>query len=146
MKHIHPFPARMAPEIALSKVAMLKGNQKVLDPMTGSGMVLSTAARSGIESIGVDLDPLAVLISGVASTRVDVSDIYRALEILERKALEISDSEITLSWIDMDPETQSFINFWFFETNCGRPRYPECLDRCGESVDHHKRTQGLASA
>ncbi|NTW88841.1 MAG: hypothetical protein HGB26_06910, partial [Desulfobulbaceae bacterium] len=115
MKHIHPFPARMAPEIALSKLITLKRGQRVLDPMTGSGMVLSTAARSGIESIGVDLDPLAVLISGVASTRVEVSEIYRGLTLLEESVLGISDNEIVLPWIDQDPETKTFISFWFFE-------------------------------
>lgn len=115
MKHIHPFPARMAPEIALSKLSTLKRGQRVLDPMTGSGMVLSTAARSGIESIGVDLDPLAVLISGVASTRVDVSEIYRGLTLLEESARGISDNEIELPWIDQDPETKTFISFWFYE-------------------------------
>jgi Predicted DNA modification methylase len=115
MKHIHPFPARMAPEIALSKLSSLKSGQKVLDPMSGSGMVLSTAARAGIESIGVDLDPLAVLISGVASTKVDIDDIYQDLELLLSTLSDFPEEQVILPWIDADAETKDFIDFWFDE-------------------------------
>lgn len=50
---IHPFPARMAPGIAL---AALKPSDKpltVLDPMVGSGTVLAVAASKGHKVIGV---------------------------------------------------------------------------------------------
>jgi DNA modification methylase len=115
MKHIHPFPARMAPEIALSQLSSMKKGQKVLDPMTGSGMVLSTAARFGIESIGVDLDPLAVLISGVASTKVEVDDIYHGLDLLLRAISDFPEEQVILPWIDSNSETKEFIKFWFDE-------------------------------
>jgi tRNA G10 N-methylase Trm11 len=36
LKPIHPFPARMAPEIALAATAKLPTGSIVLDPMSGS--------------------------------------------------------------------------------------------------------------
>ncbi|WP_138725125.1 class I SAM-dependent methyltransferase [Ochrobactrum teleogrylli] len=112
MKHIHPFPARMAPEIALEKIQSLKPGQTVLDPMTGSGMVLSQAVRSGISAIGVDLDPLAELISRVGATSVDEDEVRGGLNtLLERCAATPSD--VRLPWIDEDVETANFIDFWF---------------------------------
>jgi len=83
--------------------------------MTGSGMVLITAARAGIESIGVDLDPLAVLISRVASTQVEINNIYNGLDCLLQKVSDFSNKTVTLPWIDSDPETVNFIKFWFDE-------------------------------
>ena len=113
MTYIHPFPARMAPEIVLEKIGKLKLGQRVLDPMVGSGMVLSTAARAGLASYGVDLDPLAVLISNVASTKIDPLDAIDALYVLLEKAASIKKEEIKLPWIDSDQETLTFISYWF---------------------------------
>ncbi|MGR9168607.1 hypothetical protein [Rhizobium sp. KDH_Rht_773_N] len=112
MKHIHPFPARMAPEIALEKIQSLNPGQTVLDPMTGSGMVLSQAVRSGINAIGVDLDPLAELISRVGATSVDEDEVRAGLNALLERCAAMSD-EVFLSWIDEDVETADFIDFWF---------------------------------
>jgi DNA modification methylase len=113
MKYVHPFPARMAPEIVLNKLSSLKKGQLVLDPMTGSGMVLNTASRLGLKSYGIDLDPLAVLISKVSSTKVDAEKSKLILKNLIRKAKQKEDKNIKLSWIDKDKNTQQFINYWF---------------------------------
>lgn len=112
MKHIHPFPARMAPEIALEKIQALKPGQIVLDPMTGSGMVLSQAVRSGINAIGVDLDPLAELISRVGTTSVDEDEVRKGLNMLLQRCSAIS-GQVFLPWIDEDVETTKFIDFWY---------------------------------
>ena len=57
---IHPFPARMAPEIALSEINNLPTSSTILDPMMGSGTVLRVGSTNGHHVIGRDLDPLAV--------------------------------------------------------------------------------------
>jgi tRNA G10 N-methylase Trm11 len=62
---IHPFPARMAPGIALEALGQGDRPLRVLDPMVGSGTVLAVARAKGHRAYGVDLDPLAVLLSGV---------------------------------------------------------------------------------
>jgi ribosomal protein L11 methylase PrmA len=75
---IHPFPARMAPEIVFTELQGLKKSQIVLDPMSGSGTVLRAAAELGHEAVGFDLDPLAVLMSRVWTTRCRVTSLPRA--------------------------------------------------------------------
>lgn len=115
MRHIHPFPARMAPEIALSKIRTLAEGQTVLDPMCGSGMVLGQAARNGLYSFGYDLDPLARLISRVGATKIDEKKSNAALTILidvcSKKLARRSSPR--LPWIDNDEETLSFVRYWF---------------------------------
>ncbi|WP_273426073.1 hypothetical protein [Marinobacter sp.] len=117
MIHVHPFPARMAPEIALSKIQTLPEGTRILDPMAGSGMVLSQAARNGLRSFGFDMDPLAHLISSVGATRVNEEEVLEAcFELLSRcNAIAAQCENLELPWIDQDAETSRFIEFWFFQ-------------------------------
>ncbi len=68
IKPIHPFAARMAPEIAFEALKGLKKKSTVLDPMVGSGTVLRTVSEHGYKGIGFDIDPLAVLMSKAWTT------------------------------------------------------------------------------
>src|SRR5689334_23212134 len=79
---LHPFPARMAPDIALKSISRRTGARrlKVLDPMCGSGTVLTIASAAGHAAVGFDVDPLAVLISKVAVQPVVSEDIVDAAE------------------------------------------------------------------
>jgi tRNA G10 N-methylase Trm11 len=49
---IHPFPARMAPGIALDALAEADTPLRVLDPMAGSGTVLAVARSKGHHAVG----------------------------------------------------------------------------------------------
>ena len=111
--HVHPFPARMAPEIALAGLKDLPEEFVVLDPMTGSGMVLGTAAKLGLRAIGYDLDPLACLISRVNGTRVVEDNVRSACDELISRARELSLTDVTLPWIDEEIETKRNIDYWF---------------------------------
>src|SRR5580698_5413235 len=71
LANIHPFPARMASELALGKTDELQLGATVLDPMAGSGTVLQAASRHGHRCIGLDVDPLAVLMAKVATSRLN---------------------------------------------------------------------------
>ncbi|OSQ32833.1 hypothetical protein [Thalassospira sp. MCCC 1A03138] len=113
MIHIHPFPARMAPEIALKGLEGLPSDYVVLDPMSGSGMVLGTAAKVGLKAIGYDLDPLACLISRANGRFVDSNKAHQALEKLLSLATDIDVKDVSLSWMDEDIETKKFVDFWF---------------------------------
>lgn len=64
---IHPYPARFIPEIPKMLIQSLEcpKNQIVFDPFCGSGTTLLEASRMGYESVGVDLNPIACLISSV---------------------------------------------------------------------------------
>lgn len=113
MISIHPFPARMAPEIALGSLANLDEGSLVLDPMVGSGTVLRQAAALGHHAVGFDLDPLAVLISRVGTTHLDDEAFADVSSKMLGKINALGDDSPTLPWIDSDPETLAFIKFWF---------------------------------
>lgn len=68
---IHPFPARMASEIALTFIGSLPKQALIVDPMMGSGAVIRTAVETGHSAVGVDIDPLAVLIARVWATPIN---------------------------------------------------------------------------
>jgi tRNA G10 N-methylase Trm11 len=115
IRPIHPFPARMAPELAIARLKKLPRQSLVLDPMVGSGTVIRQALKAGHRAIGFDLDPLAVLMSKVwtSPSRDHVVDKLCKEVLTDAKSL---DPEcIALPWIDTNQETREFITFWFGE-------------------------------
>src|SRR3954452_17321214 len=90
-KHVHPFPARMAPEIALGKIDLLtKPGAVVLDPMCGSGTVVRLAAEHGRVGIGADLDPLAVIITRTACHPAWAKNLEARAEAVLARAARLS--------------------------------------------------------
>ncbi|MCE9556601.1 MAG: hypothetical protein K8T91_24895 [Planctomycetes bacterium] len=112
---IHPFPARMAPGIALEALKESKASLRVLDPMAGSGTVLAVARSKGHRAIGIDLDPLAVLLARVWTRTVEPEIVQnKAQQVLKRaKSTFESLSTGTAYPIGSDDETRTFIRFWF---------------------------------
>src|SRR5258706_15114445 len=112
---IHPFPARMAPGIALEALGDAKPPLRVLDPMAGSGTVLAVARANGHRAYGIDLDPLAVLLAGVWTRTVDPERAAdKAAEVLDRaKAVFGSLPSRSAYPAGSDDETRKFIRFWF---------------------------------
>ena len=75
----------MAPGIALEALGNSKTPLRVLDPMAGSGTVLAVARSKGHRAFGVDLDPLAVLLSGVWTRTIDPRTVNdKAVDVLSR--------------------------------------------------------------
>lgn len=112
-RSVHPYPARMAPEIALKALQLLPPGSVVLDPMCGGGTVLVEAAVLGLHPIGFDIDPLAVLISRVA-TMVEVPhNLHQRVERLLHDARRISGRGSVPAWILGDAASQEFVDFWF---------------------------------
>ena len=107
---IHPFPARMAPDIALSAIPE-KDEQllTVLDPMCGSGTVLSAALERGHHAIGVDIDPLAVMMSTLAVTKIDTAAMSECADAAVQSARGTTGGA---PW-GGDVETDTFVDFWF---------------------------------
>jgi len=112
---IHPFPARMAPEVALVQFESLPRSARVLDPLCGSGTVLRVAAESGRQAIGFDLDPLAVLMAKVWTTPIDTSGLRSAADALLKEAAAMSVAAARLPWLDDDPDTRAYVDYWFAE-------------------------------
>ncbi len=72
----HKYPAKFIPQIPGWAIRCCLGGSNgnlILDPFSGSGTTLVEASLSGNSSIGVDIDPLSVLISKVKTTPLDIA-------------------------------------------------------------------------
>ena len=112
-KTIHPFPARMAPDLAMRAFKSLRANSIVLDPMAGSGTVLRHALEHGHRGVGFDIDPLAVLMTRVWTTPIDHDLVRDELHVVLERSATLDLRQHRLPWIDEDPETRAFIEYWF---------------------------------
>jgi len=133
---IHPFPARMAAAVVEEHLLDLPPGSVVLDPMVGSGTTLVLARTRGLKGIGVDTDPLALLLAETWSSRVDVDRAGKAVSRMLRGAegeAEALSAEQSYP-ASADEETRSFIDYWFekhiqkelrvLSTRIGRVRDP----------------------
>lgn len=114
VRSIHPFPARMAPDLALTALANLPPASTVLDPMMGSGTVVRQALEYGHDAVGYDLDPLAVLMTRVWTTEVSDVDVDAMLKAVLAMVDAMGEATPALDW-QSDTETTHFIEFWFHE-------------------------------
>lgn len=107
---VHPFPARMAPQLALDRLPR-RGDRplNVLDPMMGSGTIPVLAAMRRHEAAGFDLDPLAVLIARTWGHSLPAGTFMEAAREVARSGREEQDQ----AWHHDDAETQQFIDYWF---------------------------------
>ena len=117
---VHPFPARMAPSVALDVIPRNGPSLHILDPMSGSGTVLAVSYLKGHHAIGVDLDPLAVLISRVWTTAIDPEAVQdTATAVLEHaRGIFAALSTREAYPRGADAETRRFAEYWF--DDCAR--------------------------
>jgi len=89
----HKYPAKFIPQIpkwAIAKYLDGEKEKNIIDPFCGSGTTLVEGVLSGYNVIGVDVDPLSVMISKVKTTRVDETELKKISswlfeEIINRK-------------------------------------------------------------
>ena len=131
---IHPFPARMAPELARRSLGTIPRGGRVLDPMCGSGTVARASVETGLQCVGVDIDPLAVLMSRAWITRLEPDRIRAAAHKLVEAAKSLSDGVVERT---ADPETERFISYWFApQQESGLARLATVLrQQCGSVKD-----------
>lgn len=115
---LHPYPARMVPQIArrlLKKFA--NKNDVVLDPFCGSGGVLVEARLAGLNSIGIDINPLACLLAEVKSNPLDPEAIYSVWRKLKSNIIHET-TAFRFREIDVDiPDfSGTNIEYWFKPT------------------------------
>jgi len=114
----HPFPAKFPPQLPRQFIRKLTCPQDVvLDPMMGSGTTVVEAYLADRVAIGVDIDPLAKLITLAKTTTVDPNTISECgKSILEKATLAVTNqrealiSELSTRW---DPKTAEFVDYWF---------------------------------
>jgi hypothetical protein len=82
---VHPYPAKLLrsiPAFFLSVRDVAPEGSVIWDPFCGSGTVLLEALSAGFDSVGIDVNPLATLISRVKTRRLDSAKVavrHRAL-------------------------------------------------------------------
>lgn len=105
---LHPYPARFIEELPRQLISHLgcPENTIVFDPFCGSGTTLVEAQRAGIESVGVDINPIACLISRVKVSELDEN----FLEIAKKTALD-AEEQYTKNYIYI-PEIPN-LDHWF---------------------------------
>lgn len=83
---IHPYPARFIPDIPRELISGLGCDKGavILDPFCGSGTTLLEAQRAGFESVGIDLNPIACLISSVKTKELPPEFLPVAHDVYEQ--------------------------------------------------------------
>lgn len=78
---LHEYKGRFYPQLAgaLLNYARVHPGQTVMDPFCGSGTTLVESCLRGVNAVGIDLNPIAVLVSQakIASLQIGVSDIEK---------------------------------------------------------------------
>lgn len=115
---LHSFPAKFPPALPQKFIAELtEEGDVVLDPMMGSGTTILEAYLAGRQSIGFDIDPLALLMARVKVKALDKSLMYSiGIEVLNRATEAITKKTTRLqSELEkrFDPKTKGFIDYWF---------------------------------
>ena len=96
--NVHRYSGKFIPQIAGRAIDLLtKPGDLVLDPFCGSGTTLLESAIRGRNSIGYDLNPLAVLITQVKVTPVEPSELQNLREMMRKAVTTIgNDSDLPL--------------------------------------------------
>jgi tRNA G10 N-methylase Trm11 len=111
--NIHKYPATMPPQIGIALLKELNITQgKLLDPYCGSGSSFASALECGLtEMYGFDINPLAVLISRVKFTKIDLDVLQITKQQLREQIDEYLKKENSLEKFPLPKITN--INFWF---------------------------------
>ena len=88
----HPYPAKFIPQIPRLLIERYSNpGDWVLDPFCGSGTTLVEATASGRNSIGIDVNPMACLVSQVKTARLSLTEtglVQAAIQDIGRRITE----------------------------------------------------------
>jgi DNA modification methylase len=121
----HPYPARMMPLIAKKVIEMFanRADDVVFDPFCGSGTVLVEATVHDRESIGFDINPLAIIIAKAKTTPIEPKKLKEKInEVLK----EIINDNSNYS----APKDIPNLYYWF---------KPKVIDELSKILHHIKR-------
>tara|TARA_Y100000590_G_C15691717_1_gene1003655 strand:+ start:69 stop:1406 length:1338 start_codon:yes stop_codon:yes gene_type:complete len=109
----HQYPARMHPEIASRIIEKFASDSKtvVLDPFMGSGGVLVEAMIHRKNSIGIDLNPFAVLLSKVKTTPINPKKLKENFQ----KIIDLSNTDFKnkITYDNVPEKLKNNMDFWY---------------------------------
>jgi len=112
---IHPYPAKFIPQIPARIIEECSNERHtILDPFCGSGTTLLEARLRGRDSIGFDVNPIAVLISRVKTTTLSKEDWEEVDAVVSRIMSKFERKEYSEVWIPNIPR----IEHWFRKDVC----------------------------
>ena len=87
---LHPYPAKFVAELprTLLNILPIPAETAVLDPFCGSGTTLVESQRHGLASVGIDVNPIACLMSQVKTESVPPGLAETARDVLDRAQRE----------------------------------------------------------
>jgi len=116
--NVHSFPAKFPPQLPRKFIcALTNPGESVLDPMMGSGTTVLEALLAGRQAIGIDIDPLAVLMSKVKTTPANTlqvatlgDQISHQASLAVKEKRQMMETELQRRW---DSKTKEFVDYWF---------------------------------
>lgn len=100
IESLHPYPAKFIGELPRSLIRTFNNGLPVLDPFAGSGTTLMEAQRLGLEAVGIDLNPIACLITKVKTSATPENLLKHAEDIVTSAQGRSSDLELDIPNID----------------------------------------------
>ncbi|NHI88718.1 MAG: hypothetical protein EAX87_04285 [Candidatus Thorarchaeota archaeon] len=124
---IHKFPAKFFPELPRYLIQKYSvAGETVLDPMCGSGTVVLEAILNNRIGIGIDIDPIARLITKVKTTTIDPGFLIKSARNLVKQIHEL----------DSLPDYQPSIPEFHYRENWFRSYVLRELAIITESIDN----------
>jgi site-specific DNA-methyltransferase (cytosine-N4-specific) len=110
----HTYPAMFIPQVARKLIlAFSYPGDTVLDIFCGSGTALVESKLTGRHSIGIELNPLAVLIAKVKTTPIDPQHLAHAYQ-------QVIDTYTAHPFVPTTFSRESNIDFWFSQQAIGK--------------------------
>jgi site-specific DNA-methyltransferase (cytosine-N4-specific) len=120
---LHPYLASMIPQIPRKLVHLYtRPGMRILDPFVGGGAVLVEAYLANLESTGIDVNPLATIVSKAKSTPIPSSVLIKVLELFD-KIYDCTKADVP------DFPKHARIDYWF------KPYTYEPLARIRATID-----------
>ncbi len=116
--NLHAFPAKFPPQLPRRFIDVLTDRQdSVLDPMMGSGTTVLEAYLAGRRSLGLDIDPLALLLGAVKVTPLNVvqaATVSSAVLEEAQQRLRVDPAQVTQALgRRFDSQSRAFVDYWF---------------------------------
>jgi len=110
----HPYPAKYTPQMVQEHLYKnCKKGDVLLDPFCGSGTTIVEGVINGIHSVGIDLNPIACIITKAKTNRYKITDIRQIYNFIDR--VKTSNQTLTESVIIHDFPNKSH---WFQDNVC----------------------------